>query len=136
MLWLAFKHKKIFNSISCIHFFFFSFLKFQHDLKWKVEIGGCSVQRWHFWHIFVVQPTFSLCCLPAHFVKIYLTTFVFIFWKIYLKTFVFMFCQNIYDNFCSALDRHNITQAIFFDISKAFDRICAHYFNWCWNKKT
>ena len=30
---------------------------------------------------------------------------------------------NIYDDFCSALDRHNITQAIFFDISKAFDRV-------------
>ena len=30
---------------------------------------------------------------------------------------------NIYDDFCSALDRDTITQAIFFDISKAFDRV-------------
>ena len=30
---------------------------------------------------------------------------------------------NIYDDFCSSLDRGTITQAIFFDISKAFDRV-------------
>ena len=33
---------------------------------------------------FSSQPTFSLCCLPAHFVKIYPITFVFIFWFFYV----------------------------------------------------
>ena len=107
------------------------FIRSQRDLKWKVKIGGCSVQPWHFWHIFVPTNFFPLLLAGALRQNIsnnfclYILVFLCIFWqvdliKIYLTTFVFIFCnlgfsiyiltsrldQNISDNFYLHILKH------------------------------